>query len=138
MKSTIQLLTATAIAFTSIAQALAQSNNFFGTSVPGQGDMTQPPPGANAAAGAMGSAGGNAEYTDDEKRMRKKYKANIVSTQKLIAKATAMIKAGEKSHDDKALKKGKILKDIGERRLAELRQNSPFLDMAGNPRPGTQ
>lgn len=136
MKSTIQLLTATAIAFTSIAPALAQSNNFFGTSVPGQGDMTQPPPGANAASGAL--AAGNTEYTDDEKRMRKKYKANISSAQKLIAKANAMIKAGEKANDEKALKKGKILKDIGERRLAELRQNSPFLDMAGNPRPGTQ
>lgn len=129
MKSTIQLLTAAAIAFTSIAPVFAQSNNFFGTSVPGQGDITQPPPGASAAANQV--TGGNAEWTDDEKRMRKKYNANISSAKKLVAKAVAMIKVGETKNDDKVVKKGKILKDIGERRLAELKASSPYPELAG-------
>lgn len=129
MKSTIQLLTAAAIAFTSVAPVFAQSNNFFGTSVPGQGDMTQPPPGANAASQQV--SGGNSEWTDDEKRMRSKYKANINSAKKLIAKATTMIKAGESKNDDKAVKKGKILKEIGERRLAELKASTPYPELAG-------
>lgn len=129
MKPTIQMLTAAAIALTSIAPALAGPNDSFGTSVPGQGDMSQVPAGA---------LGGNTEFTDDEKRMRKKYKSNISSAQKLIAKADAMIKAAEKISDEKAQKKGKILKEIGEKRLADLRTNSPFLEFAANPKPNPQ
>lgn len=128
MKPTIQMLTAAAIALTLNAPALAGPNDSFGTSVPGQGDMSQAP----------GALGGNTEFTDDEKRMRKKYKSNISSAQKLIAKADSMIKAAEKINDVKAQKKGKILKEIGEKRLAELRTNSPFLEFAANPTPNPQ
>lgn len=136
MKSTIQFLTASAIALTSIAPALAGPNDFFGTSVPGSGDPAAAPPGANAAAQQIG---GHAEYTDDEKRMRRKYKSNIASAKSLIAKGAGMIKLGESSKDDKVLKKGKILKDIGERRLAELEANSPFAaGLATKPGAGTQ
>lgn len=146
MKSTIQLLVASAIAFGAVAPAFAGPNDFFGGSAPinvgnagaapGQVDPAAAPPGAATAAQQLGAMpGGNPEFTDDEKRMRKKYKSNIASAQRLILKAVAMVKLGEKTNDQKAVKKGKILQDIGERRLAELKANSPFPELAAKAVP---
>lgn len=144
MKSTIQLLVASAITLTSIAPAFAGPNDFFGGSAPinvgnagvSPGDPTAAPPGAATAAQQLGAMpGGNPEFTDDEKRMRKKYKSNIASAQRLILKAVAMVKLGEKTGDQKSVKKGKILQEIGERRLAELKANSPFPELAAKAVP---
>jgi hypothetical protein len=92
----------------------AGPNDFFGGSVPA----------AAQEAAATASSGG--DYTDDEKRMQKKYQTSIRHAKGLIAKGDVMMKAGEKKHDDKMMKKGKIIKEIGERRLTELQANNPF------------
>ena len=131
----LEFATAFVLALGISAPAFAGPNDFFGGTIPG-GDPNAPPPGAAAAAQQVQA--GAAEFTDDEKRMRKKYRANIDSAQKLVAKADKMIKYGQAKKDDKAYKKGKILKDIGERRLAELRANSPFPEMAAKVGAGTQ
>lgn len=121
MKKLLLALVAGALA---TAPAFAQgSNDFFGSSVPGQGNNTSPPPGAAAAEQQLGN--NPADYTSDEKRMQKKHRGNISAAQKLIAKAEKMIKFGEKGKNDKVLKKGKILKEIGEKRLAQLKDSNP-------------
>lgn len=105
--------------------AFAQgSNDFFGGN-PGQGDPNRNNvPGAQAAEQALSNS--NADYTSDEKRMQKKYKQNMTLAQRLISKGEQMMKDGEKRKDDKSLKKGKILKEIGEKRLAQLKENNPL------------
>ncbi len=117
------------VAATSAAQA--GTNDFFGSSLgstdPSTAGAVAPPPGAAAAASTLSNSG--SDYTADEKRMQKKYKSNLASAQKLIAKGEMMMK----SKDDKAAKKGKIFKEIGEKRLAELKANSPFPEVAEKP-----
>jgi 3-oxoacyl-ACP reductase-like protein len=108
------------------SQAQAGTNDFFGSSI-GGGQDPNAVPGANAAAQAAANAGG--DYTVDEKRMQKKFKSNVRSAQDLIAKGTKMMK----SKDQKTSKKGKIFKEIGEKRLAELKANSPFPEVADRP-----
>ncbi len=75
------------------------------------------------------SAGGptfpTADNTADEKRMQKKYKANLNHMKDLIAKGEAMMKTAP-NKDDKAYKKGKILKELGEKHLADMQANSPY------------
>ena len=112
--------------------ALAQgSNDFFGSSVPsssaggGGGSGIERPPGVQAAEQqALKATGG--DYTTDEKRMQKKFKANLRSAQDLVSKAERMVKDGEKKKDDKMIKKGKILKEVAEKRVAELKEQNPF------------
>ena len=107
----------------------AGPNDFFGGNAPG-GDpsMGLPPPGQPQAPG---------DLTDDEKQMRKKFKANLKHANQLVAKGEAMMKAGTKKKNDKSFKKGKILKEIGEKRLAELNEKNPLtseLDLATEAR----
>ena len=109
------------VAIAMCAPAQAGTNDFFGSSI--GGNSTDAPPGANAAAQQMAAGG---DYTMDEKRMQKKHRSNVASAQKLIAKGTSMMK----SKDLKTSKKGKIFKEIGEKRLAELKANSPFPEIA--------
>ena len=97
----------------------AQTNDFFGGQVP------QSPPGAEAASQRLSGAGGG-DYTDDEKRMQKKYKVSIARAKQLIARGDKMMKDGGSRHDDKMSKKGKIFKEIGEKQLTELQANNPF------------
>lgn len=110
--------------------AFAQgSNDFFGSSVPaastpGGGSTDRPPGVAAAEQQALKAQGG--EYTSDEKRMQKKFKANLRAAQDLISKAERMMKDGEKKKDDKMVKKGKILKEVAEKRVAELKEQNPF------------
>jgi len=124
---------ASALALITVLAPLAKAgpNDFFGGSIPG----TSPPPGVDAAASAAdrlgaggggGGGGGGGDYTEDEKRMQKKYQANIRHCRDLVAKGDRMIQDGQKRHDDKMFKKGQILKDIGEKRLAEMQANNPF------------
>ncbi|MBY0548165.1 MAG: hypothetical protein K2W95_12800 [Candidatus Obscuribacterales bacterium] len=106
--------------------AIAQgSNDFFGGT---QGDPNKNNvPGAQAAEQALANSG-SGDYTSDEKRMQKKYKLNMKLAQGLIDKGDQMMKEGEKRKNDKSLKKGKILKEIGEKRLAQLKENNPVPD----------
>jgi hypothetical protein len=106
----------------------AGPNDFFGSSMP-QGQMSDPSsapgqfatPGQAKAADMLNGAGPG-DYTDDEKRMQKKYKVSVSHAKGLIAKGDRMMK----SPDQKESKKGKILKEIGEKRLAELEANNPI------------
>lgn len=91
-------------------------NDFFGGAVPG----------AASDAADKAAAGGGGDYTEDEKRMQKKFKGNMQHARDLIKKAEQMIAAGTKAHDDKLIKKGKILKEIGEKNVSSLEENNPF------------
>jgi hypothetical protein len=116
------------------AFAQGSSNDFFGSSVPtpsagggGGGSGIERPPGVQAAEQqALKASGG--DYTSDEKRMQKKFKANLRAAQDLVNKAERMVKDGEKKKDDKIVKKGRILKEVAEKRVAELKEQSPFPD----------
>jgi hypothetical protein len=121
---TIVVLLATAVATT--LPAVAGPNDFFGGNIGNSSDSAQGSQAAvnNATAPNMTAPGG--DYTADEKRMQKKYRANVHDAQRLIAKAEEMIK----SSDHKLAKKGKIMKEIGERRLADLKSNNPFPEIA--------
>lgn len=106
---------------------IAGPNDFFGSTMPA-GQMVDPnsAPGqfatpGQAKAGDMLNQSNPGDYTDDEKRMQKKFKASISHARGLIAKGERMMK----SPDQKESKKGKILKEIGEKRLAELEANNP-------------
>jgi hypothetical protein len=65
------------------------------------------------------------DNTSDEKRMQRKYKANMSHLKGIIAKGDAMMKSAP-NKDDKVYKKGKILKELGEKHLADMQANSPF------------
>jgi hypothetical protein len=106
--------------------AIAGPNDFFGGKIGGNNDGSQ-----GSAAAVNTEAPTNVppgDYTADEKRMQKKFKANVKAAQELIAKAEKMIK----SSDTKLSKKGKIMKEIGEKRLAELKANNPFPEIAAS------
>lgn len=96
-------------------------NEFFGGSVP------QSPPGVDAASQQLGTGG--ADYTTDEKAMQKKYKRQVAHAKTLIAKGDRMIRDGEARKNDRMLKKGKILKDIGEKELAKLQADNPLAEL---------
>ena len=105
--------------------ANAGPNDFFGGSMPPGGTgADRGAPGVGAAASQMPAAGGG-DYTDDEKRMQKRYQASLKQAKELVSKGDTMMKRGEARHDDKMLKKGKIFKEIGEKQLAELKANDP-------------
>jgi len=67
---------------------------------------------------------GGSDYTEDEKRMQKKYKEKVRNAKELIDKGDHMMKGSAANSKD--YKKGKIFKEIGERELAELEANNPF------------
>jgi hypothetical protein len=104
--------------------ALSGPNDFFGGSIPTPG--ADPMSAGGMAPPAMPPGG---DYSEDEKRMQKKYKASLNHARELISKGDKMMKLGESKHSDKIFKKGKIIKDIGEKRLAELEANNPFPEM---------
>src|SRR5579883_2202704 len=98
--------------------AWAGPNDFFGSNIGGGQESGQ---GAASAFESKNTSGvvpqtspPAGDYSDDEKRMQKKYKSNVRSAKNLIAKGQAMMK----SKNVKESKKGRILKEIGEKRLA--------------------
>lgn len=120
-----KLITLTAMTLgLSAPAAIAQGNDFFGSSVPGSGSNIERPPGVQAAE-QQALQNSHAEYTSDEKRMQKKFKANLKAAQELVTKGEKMLKDGEKKKDDKLQKKGKILKEVGEKRVQELKDSNP-------------
>ncbi len=114
--------------------AFAQGNFFGGQtpSAPGGGAPSQT---ANPYADPAVPKG---DFTEDEKRMQKKFKASVKHAKGLIAKGEKMMAPGTKSgKQDKEFKKGKILKEIGEKQLAELQANNPLVDLAAESKPKT-
>ncbi len=103
--------------------AFAGANDFFGSNVGGNNDSAQ----GSAAVSPVATSAPPGDYTVDEKRMQKKYKANLKAAKALVAKADKM----SKDADKKIATKGKILKEIGEKRLNELNTNNPFPEIAG-------
>ena len=83
-------------------------------------------PGLNDTAPNTNPRAMGADFTGDEKRMQKKYKGNLNNAKNLIDKGTQMMESVGKNQNDPTYKKGKILKEIGEKSLAELKANSPF------------
>lgn len=69
------------------------------------------------------------DFTADEKRMQKKYVESCNHARALISKGEKMMQDGSKRSDNKLAKKGKIFKEIGEKRLAELQANNPLGDL---------
>lgn len=115
-KRILQVLAAAMIAGSAVQPVPAQ-NDFFGGNLPSSVPSAANPP---------ATASGGGDYTDDEKRMQKKYKSSIAHAKDLVGKGDSMMKKGESKHNDKMYKKGKILKEIGEKQLAELQANNPF------------
>lgn len=124
----LSLVVAVAIAFGITGKALAQSNNFFGSSIGGTPDTNQGAQtavdGAKGVAAAAGAPPGppQSDYTADEKRVQKKYKDNLKHAQGLIIKGEEMMR----SKDERVAKKGKVIKEIGEKAVADLKANNPF------------
>lgn len=114
-----------ATALVSSLPAFAGPNDFFGGNIGGSSETAQ---GGQAAVNPPPTTAPNGDYTGDEKRMQKKYKANVKDAERLIAKAEDMMKSADK----KLAKKGKILKEIGEKRLADLKANNPFAEIANS------
>jgi len=100
------------------SQVLAGPNDFFGGGTPGAASPVDP-----TAAAPMAPPG---DYSEDEKRMQKKYKLSMRHAEDLIAKGKDMMEKGEAKRDLKMQKKGQIFKEIGEKQLAELQNNNPF------------
>lgn len=121
----IPLIALLGILVTADRPALAGPNDFFGTSVP-SGAQAAPGPEANPYADTTMPEG---DFTEDEKRMQKRYKAKVKHAKNLIAKGKKMIASGQKKNNKKMLKKGKIFLDIGERELKELAANNPLSNL---------
>ncbi|MBS1992798.1 MAG: hypothetical protein JSS86_24305 [Cyanobacteria bacterium SZAS LIN-2] len=114
------------------APALAQSassqvNDFFGSNLPNQQlkspDDSSTTKAASPSSGLVPAPTSNGasptDFTADEKRVQKKIKEMDKHIRGLIEKGDRMMKDGQARKDDKMFKKGKILKDIGEKQLAE-------------------
>jgi hypothetical protein len=82
-------------------------------------------PGSHSRSSAKAPAG---DYTEDEKRMQRKFKANMRAAKGLIDKGERMMKAAGNKTDDKDYKKGKIIKETGEKWLSDLKASNPFED----------
>lgn len=82
-------------------------------------------PGLNETTPSKPSA---ADFTGDEKRMQRKYKDNLANAKRLITRGTGMMNSAGGNVNNAAYKKGKILKEIGEKTLADLTANNPFPD----------
>jgi hypothetical protein len=139
MKARSLAIAATVLSLSFNVAANAGPNDFFGSTIGGAADQAQ---GAgeqaplSSGSGSVASGGGGGaispsgppagDYTVDEKRVQKKYKSNCKRAQSLIKRGEEMAHSG----DDKVAKKGKVLKEIGEKALAELKSNNPFPELA--------
>jgi hypothetical protein len=68
----------------------------------------------------------NGDFTEDEKRVQHKWQDRIASDHRLIDRGEKMMKAAHDNPKSKDFQKGKVLKSIGEKDLADMKQNSPF------------
>lgn len=137
MKRKIELLGLLAVLATT-APALAQGNFFGGggsTTPPGaignvdgddNGSSSSSSTSSKSSPGMAQGTNSGGDYTSDEKRMQKKYKDNVNHAKSLISKGESMMKGSNGNVNHKDYKKGKILKEVGEKSLAELSANNPF------------
>jgi hypothetical protein len=140
-KLAISIMLAFSIVLSAKTIAYSDSNSYFGTNANGAGSSTNTPdyskelpedsnpnavlPGLNETAAGTPKPTGT-DFTGDEKRMQKKYKSNIAHANDLINRGTLMRKASENNHNSPSFNKGRILKEIGEKSLTELKANNPF------------
>jgi hypothetical protein len=132
MKTLPTVLSILALLGSAASVSAQSSNDFFGSSVlpssgTGAGSAIERPPGV-AAAEQQALKAGTTDLTSDEKRMQKKYKANMRAAADRLAKAEKMILDGKKKNDEKAVKKGQVLKMVAEKALNELKLNNPLPD----------
>jgi hypothetical protein len=73
-----------------------------------------------------GAPPANGDFTADEKVMQGRFRARVENAHKNIDKGEKLMAACGKDHDKAEYKKGKIMKEIGEKDLASLKENSPF------------
>lgn len=123
------VLASPAILFVGIATfapgpCLAGPNDFFGTAVP-SGTTAQPQE-ANPYADTPMPEG---DFSQDEKRMQKRFKSKVKHAKNLVAKGKRMIEQGKKKNNKKMITKGKIFLDIGERELKQLAANNPLSNL---------
>lgn len=111
------------IASTADVPAIAGPNDFFGTAVPNAaGAAPEPNPYADTPMP-------EGDFTEDEQRMQKRYKARVKHAKNVLAKGKKLIATGQKKNNKKLIKKGQIFVDIGERELKELAANNPLSDL---------
>ena len=68
----------------------------------------------------------NGDFTDDEKRVQRKWQDRIANDHRLIDRGERMMRGAHNNPKDKEYQKGKVMKSIGEKDLAEMKSNSPF------------
>lgn len=140
MRKLTLLCLSLAATVSAVLPACAGPNDFFGNTIPtvGGGDagLSQSQAAATSSPSELSpmnqspSSSGPVEFTEDEKRMRKKYKKSLKHAQELIEKGDRMIKDGEARKDNKSLKRGQVLKGVGERTLEQLKTNNPLPEAA--------
>jgi len=126
--------------------ANGQPNNFFGAMPGGGANQVNSSQTGNSTKEDDGAAGpgipltngampppppAGADYTADEKRMQKKYRGNLKHAQSLISQGEALMKSGDKN--SKEYKRGKILKEVGEKSFADLKAANPYDDSKEKP-----
>jgi hypothetical protein len=97
-----------------------------------QGQMTDPDPqtplikSKKKEKDTTGAPPANGDFTADEKVMQGRFRARIENAHRNIDKGEKMMHACGNDHNKAEYKKGKIMKEIGEKDLAALKENSPF------------
>lgn len=125
-------------ATSSSASGAASSNGTMGS-----GENTFTPPGAmgqisdpdpqtplikdhKKSKDTTGAPPANGDFTADEKVMQERYKGRIANAHKNIDRAEKMMASCGDNHNKAEYKKGKVMKEIAEKDLADLKSNSPF------------
>ena len=104
--------------------ALAGPNDFFGTAVPS--DTSAQPEEVNPYASTPMPEG---DYSEDERRMQKKFKSRVQHAKNLISKGEKLIERGKSKNDKKLVSRGQIFVDIGNRELKQLAENNPLSNL---------
>jgi hypothetical protein len=73
-----------------------------------------------------GAPPANGDFTADEKVMQNRFRQRIANAHKNIDKGEKMMLSCGNDHNKAEYKKGKVMKEIGEKDLAALKENSPF------------
>ncbi|MDR3612509.1 MAG: hypothetical protein P4L53_03025 [Candidatus Obscuribacterales bacterium] len=73
-----------------------------------------------------GAPPANGDFTADEKLMQNRFRQRIANAHKNIDKGEKMMLSCGSDHNKAEYKKGKVMKEIGEKDLAALKENSPF------------
>jgi len=73
-----------------------------------------------------GAPPANGDFTADEKVMQARFRGRVANAHKNIDKGEKMMQSCGNDHNKAEYKKGKVMKEIGEKDLADLKSNSPF------------